>query len=184
MALQHILDAIVQDADNRIQQISSGSKQRLKDAREAGDTRLKESRRKIVESVDLKKRQLKEKTLSYALMKKRKVMLEQKQEHMNDLYELVLQKLSDLPKDQQEDFLQACLKTLPASGTIRPSKAHEALLQKLIPKGYEIGESIDARGGFIFSNETQEFNCTLEFLVRHVLRPQTEVAVAHELFPS
>jgi len=184
MALQHILDAIVNDADKRIQQTSAQTKQRLKDAREASENRLATARQKIAESVDLKKRQLKEKTLSYALMKKRKVMLEQKQMYMNDLYELVLQKLGELPKDQAEKFLESCIATLPAKGTILPSAAHEALLKKMLPKTYEIGKAIQSRGGFIFSNDTVESNFTFEHLVKKVLRPQTEIEVAKELFQS
>lgn len=184
MALQHILDAIVHDADSRIQHISTASKQRLKDAKEASEKRLRESRQKVADNLDLKKRQLKEKTLSYALMKKRKVMLEHKQQHMNDLYEQVLGQLEGLSKEQAEQFLEACLKVLPSTGTIRPSKAHEAMLKKLLPKGCDMGDSLDARGGFVFSNDTQEFNFTFEHLVQHVLRPKTEVEIAHELFPS
>lgn len=184
MALQHILDAIVQDADHRIQQISSSNKQHLKDAKEASEKRLSDSRRKIADSVEVKKRQLKEKTLSYALMKKRRAMLEQKQQHMNSLFEQVIEKLANLPKDQAEKIIEACLKTLPSTGTISPSKAHEAIVKKMLPKGCEMGNAIDARGGFIFSNETQEYNCTFEHLVQHVLRQKDEVSIARELFSS
>lgn len=184
MALQHILDAIVQDADHRIQQISSSSKQRLKDAREASEKRLSNSRQKIADSVELKKRQVKEKTLSYALMKKRKVMLEHKQQHLNDLYEQVIEKLAGLSKEQAEKVMEACLKGLPSAGIIHPSKAHEAILKKMLPKGCEMGSSIDARGGFIFSNDTQECNYTFEHLVQHVMRQKDEVKIARELFSS
>jgi vacuolar-type H+-ATPase subunit E/Vma4 len=182
MALQHILDAIVNDANNRIQQINANSKKHLKDAQEASEKRLTDSRKRIAESVDQKKRQLKEKTLSYALMHKRKVLLENKQQHMDDLYNTVLQKLTELPKDHMEKLLKACLGTLPSSGIIRPSAAHEAMLKKLLPKDYEMGEAIAARGGFIFSNDTQEYNFTFEHIVHNILRPATEVHIAHEIF--
>lgn len=184
MALQHILDAIVNDADKRIQQTSTETKQRLKDAREASEKRLADARQKIADSVDLKKRQLKEKTLSYALMKKRKVMLEQKQAYMNDLYQLVLEKLAELPKDQVEKFLETCIAALPAKGTILPSKTHEAMLKKMLPKTLEMGPAVESRGGFIFSSDTLESNFTFEHLVKNVLRPQTEVTVANDLFQS
>lgn len=184
MALQDILDSITGDADKRIAEATAEHKKRMKDMREESERSINRKRVQITEQRDQKKRQLKEKAESHARMVRTKALLAKKQEYMDTLYADVLDALTKLPKDKTEALLEKCLSTVKGKGTIVPSKHHEAALKKMLPDGCEMGKAIDSAGGFRFVSDKEEHDFTYEFLVRGLLRPQTEVKMAHELFPA
>jgi vacuolar-type H+-ATPase subunit E/Vma4 len=184
MALQHILDAIVAEADRKIDEIQSAHKQRMKEMREQSDRAVTQKKRQINDQLEQRKRQMQEKAASHARMLRSKSLLAKKQECMDSLYANVLEKLSSLPKDKLEVFLKACLERLDGEGTIYPAKPHEAIIKKLAKDRFEIGEPIDALGGFRFESRKIEHDFTFEFIVHSLLRPQTEVAIADDLFPA
>lgn len=184
MALQDILDSITGDADKRIADAAADHKKRMKDMREESERSINRKRVQIAEQRDQKKRQLKEKAESHARMTRTKALLARKQEYMDKLYADVLDALAKLPKDKAETFLEKCLSSVKSKGVIVPAKAHEAALKKMLPAGCELGKAIDSAGGFRFVSDKEERDFTFEFLVNDLLRPQTEVRIAHELFPA
>lgn len=184
MSLNHILDSIVADADNRIAELTSAHKQLTKELRQESDNRLARKSQQIAEQRDQKMRQLKEKTESHARMTRSKALLARRQEFMDRLYTEALNALIALPKDKAETFLKECLKQVHGKGVIEPSKAHEALLKKILPAGCEMGKTINAAGGFHFISDTQEHDFTFEFLIHRLLREATEVKAAQQLFPA
>jgi vacuolar-type H+-ATPase subunit E/Vma4 len=184
MALQNILDAIVDDADKRIADLTAAHKQYLKELREDSERRLARKRSQITEQRDQRMRQMKEKTESHARMSRSKALLTRRQEYMDRLYTEALDQLVSLPKDKTEAFLAQCLKQIKGKGTIMPAKAHEAILKKLLPTGCTMGETIDAVGGFRFASDTEEHDFSYEFLIHRLLREKTEVSAAEMLFPA
>jgi vacuolar-type H+-ATPase subunit E/Vma4 len=183
MALNDILDAIVGDADKRIAEAAASHKQHMKEMREESERKLSRKRTQITEQRDQKKRQLREKAESHARMTRSKSVLAAKRRHMDSLYDTVFDLLKNMPKDKTEKFLELCLKQVTSSGVIRPAKAHEAIIKKMLPKGCELGSAIEASGGFRFESDTTEQDFTYEFLVGQLLRPATEVRAGSELFP-
>jgi vacuolar-type H+-ATPase subunit E/Vma4 len=184
MALQDILTAITHEADQRISTAQSDYKQRSKALREQRELAILDAQQRINEQKKRKMTQLKERAEAHAHMISRHALLQKKQELLNDTYSHVIDALADMPKDKMEAFLKTCLSDIKSKGVIHPAKGSEAILKKLAGDDQTIGDSIDARGGFLFIGAKEERDCTFEFLVHEVLRPATEVRIAHELFPS
>jgi vacuolar-type H+-ATPase subunit E/Vma4 len=184
MAIQDILGAIVEDADKRIAEVQSAHKKRMKEMRDESEQITQRKRQQIIDQRDQKKRQLKEKAESHARMLHSKAILSAKQDYMNKVYSEVLASLVNLPKDKLETLLKKCLGQIKSKGTIHAAKEHEALIKKYVPEGCDMGKAIDAKGGFRFVSEKEEHDFTFEFIVNELLRPQTEVKVAHDIFPN
>lgn len=184
MALQDILSAITAEADERISSAQAGHKKLMKEMKEQGERNVLDTQQRLQEQKRRKMTQLKERAEAHAHMISRHALLQKKQELLNDTYDQVVAALVALPKDKMEAFLGHCLKGIHSKGVIRPAKASEAMLKKLAGDKFEMGETVDAQGGFVFVAEKEERDCTFEFLVREALRPSTEVDAAHKLFPS
>lgn len=184
MALQHILDAIVGDADKRIADMTAAHKHYLKELRDESERRITRKRTQIGEQRDQKMRQMKEKTESHARMSRSKALLARRQEYMDRLYAEALDELVNLPKDKAEAFLKLCLKQIGGKGIIMPAASQEAMLKKILPDGCTLGETIDAVGGFRFVSDKEEHDFSYEFLIQRLLREKTEVSVSEQLFPS
>lgn len=184
MALQTILDTIVAEAEKQIAELTSAHKQFLKQLNEDSEDRLARKRTQIAELHDQHMRQLKEKTDSQARMTRNKTLLACKQKLMDRLYDEAFKHLVGLPQDKTQALLALCLKQIPGPGVILPAKAHKTTLEKLLPKDCTIGETIDAAGGFRFVSETVEHDFSYEFLVYKLLREQTELSAAEQLFPT
>jgi len=43
-------------------------------------------------------------------------------------------------------------------------------------------DATDAKGGFVFISDTEEQDFTFENLIQNILRPRTELSIAHTLF--
>lgn len=181
MAFQDILDAIIAESNAVIDAARTkhndavaARKQQARDAKDAAHANA-------MELVEQKKVQLQQKAANHADMLVKSATLKQKQQCINDVYDAVLTQLGSLPKDKLEKLLKACLERLPKKGTLHPSKAHKDMLTSLA-SGYDVGDAIDASGGFLFTSDTQEYNFTFEHLVTTVVRPQTEIETATTLF--
>ncbi len=184
MALQNILDAIVADADKRIADLTAAHKQFLKDLRDQSDRNIERKQLQIAEQRDQKMRQMKEKTESHANMHTSKTLLSLKQEYMDRLYAEALQHIVALPANKAEAFLAECMKHVHGKGIILPSASQKALIQKLLPNGVTLGDSLQSVGGFRFISDTIEQDFTYEFLIHQLLRDATEVTAGNLLFPS
>jgi vacuolar-type H+-ATPase subunit E/Vma4 len=182
MALQDILQAITHEADERIKSAQSEHKKKLKTMRETHELSVLDAQQRINEQKKRKMIQLKERAESHAHMVARHSLLQKKQELLQDVYAQVVDALTNLPKDKMEAFLKRCLDIIEGKGTIHPAKNSEAILKKLAGDGQKMGEAIDAKGGFRFVGEKQECDFTFEFLVKEVLRHQSETEIAPTLF--
>ena len=183
MALQNILDAIVQEADDHIAALQTNHRQTMRELREASERALAKKKRLIADDKEQRMRRIRERAVAQAQILKSRLMLARKQECMDKLYERVLQDLTHLPHDRTETFLKHCMKHLRGTGVIRPAKAHEEILRKLLSDGMEMGKPIDSIGGFRCSSAKEEHDCTYEFLVHGLLRPLTDIDASHRLFP-
>ena len=184
MALHDILSAITAEADKQIAALKAQHERTIADAASRADHELD----RVTADLDLQKAQKSEQLIRKARQNaeqiRRNALLQRKREILDTLYASVLDRLSQESDAVLEPLFAACLSRL-TGGEIRPAKKHLALLKKLSAgKGFTIGESIDALGGFRCISKTREEDCRLESIVQDLLRPRTELAISEQLFPA
>lgn len=183
MALQDILDAISAQADQQIANARSTHQKAVTQKREASERSLAKRKQEVAAQKELKKQQLKSKTEAHAEALKRNAVLTKKQELLDRLFQKVTKELSATEEGQSEELMRVCLKKITLKGTIHPSEKHAKLLKKIAPsEQFTMGKETNAKGGFLFVSETQEYDFTFEHLVSEMLRPNTELDVSRELF--
>ncbi|MFA7682309.1 MAG: hypothetical protein WCX61_04755 [Candidatus Peribacteraceae bacterium] len=183
MALQDILAAISAQADRRITDARSKHQRSLTQLREESERALSTKKQELALQKTQRKAQMEAKAKTHAAMHERNGELKKKRELLDRTYAAVVEELAKLPDEKIEPLLRTCLKNITTKGTIHPSHKHEKLLTKLADSGrFTVGETIDAKGGFLFVSQTREQDCTLEHLVSEVLRPATELETSHMLF--
>lgn len=183
MALQDILTAIVAQSDRQIEDARSRHKKHLSELREKSERVIAKMKQEIAVQKEQKKQQLHAKAETHVAMLKRNSLLQKKQQLLDETYAMVVEKLEKLSASETENLLRACVKQIKGKGTLHPAKGQEAVLKKISPsEQFTMGESMTAKGGFLFVSEKEEQDFTYEHLVSHLLRPQTEVVTAHELF--
>lgn len=184
MALSDIIAAIIKEADMQI----AAFKQQHDRAVASAKSVAQEEHQKAAVTIDVQKHQkmdqIRRKAEQSAEFLRCNAVLQRKRALLDEAYAAVLDVLSKKPEVHIEPLLCACLATL-HDGEIRPAKMHVALLQKLIHgKKFTMGKSIEARGGFLCVSKTQEHDFRFETIVTQVLRPQTELQVALDLFSA
>ena len=186
MALHDLLQSIVHEADQQIAAAKEAHAARLQSMTTEHTAALDRFRKSTNDRLQQKKRSLREKAESLGRISAGKMLLEHKNDALDALYETVLKELSALPKDALKEFFAACLAQVKdAEGTLRAAPEHETMLQALVGTTVTIGEPLKAtKGGFVLSTAKREWNFTFEFLVRQMLRPATDIAIASRLFSA
>ena len=185
MALQDIIAAITQQADLQIENARKKHQKRLTELREECERSIAKKKQEIAIQKEQRKEQLEAKAKTHAAMLKRNASLRKKQEMLDETYDLVVQELAKLDQQKTESLLRLCIKQVNTKGTIHPAHNHVELLKKIAPSDqFTIGETIESQGGFRFVSEKEEQDFTYEHLISHVLRPNTEVQTARDLFGS
>lgn len=182
MALKDILQAITNEAQTRITQASVQHQQALATLRDEHARAMERDLGQIRQRRDQQKHQLRSHAEAQATMLLRHTLLRRKQEHIDAVYEDVIRQFQQLPKEKAAAFIAACMALVEGPGVVHPAAAHAAVVKDCLPKGCVIGETIDARGGFRFVGATRDLDCTIDALVRVILRPATEIVTAQHLF--
>lgn len=184
MALADILQAITAEADAQIAEVRTAHDVRMKELKASQTKALADARLQAQHRRDSQLQHAQMLAKNQAAMHSRHVLLALRQEKLSAVYESVVEMLARQPEAEIERFLQSLLKDLPADGVIFPSAPHADIIKKLA-RGHEIGEPIAAsKGGFRYAGLKQNRDCTFEFLVREILRPETEITAASSLFVS
>jgi vacuolar-type H+-ATPase subunit E/Vma4 len=183
MSLKHLLEAITAETDRKVQEIRNTLKNDLEKMRQESSQQLSKKKHDIVDAhekeLQTKKRTLEAKKLSLT----KSAVLSKKKEIQDRFYEKLLTRMSALPESDIEEIMKQCLTDLPKEGTIHPASPHVSLITRLVSTtSLTIGESIASKGGFLFTAERQEKDCTFEHLVSDVIRPKTELLVSQKLF--
>ncbi len=182
MALSHIRQAITSEADSVIKSLTADHTSAVQTLKDAHKQSLQHVRTTISQQKTQKLHQLRSRAEGHASMLTRHAVLQRKQEILNDLYQSVAESLAKLPAADLEKLLHQWIDTLPEGGVILPAKPHAAILKKICGSKHELGESIPASGGFRYVGKRENRDCTFEFLVQEILRPETEIAIAAQLF--
>lgn len=182
MALTHIRQAITAEADATIKELATEHAAAVASQKDAHKQGLQNLRTSLQQQKTQKLHQLRSRAEGHANMLTRHAVLGRKQEILNDLYASVAESLAQQPEADLEKMLRNWIDTLPEGGKILPAKPHAALLKKLCGSKYELGDPILATGGFRYVGKKEDRDCTFEFIVKEVLRPETEISVAAQLF--
>lgn len=185
MALQDILQAISAQADEQIKRERSAHQNRVSQIREESERRNAKNKQNIAAKKEQRKEQMSIKAHAHSTMMQRNAELKKKQELLDSLYGLVTKELAAMPEKDAEELLKSYLKSITINGEIHPSEAHASILKKIAPsEQFTIGTPIKSVGGFIFTSDHEEHDCSFEHLVASYLRPQTEVKAAKALFSA
>ncbi|UPA22719.1 hypothetical protein K8942_00710 [Candidatus Peribacteria bacterium] len=182
MALTHIRQAITSEADATIKRLAADHAAAVQSLNDAHKQSLQALRTSLLQQKTQKLHQMRSRAEGHAGMLTRHAVLQRKQEILNDLYTSVAESLAKQPEADLEKMLRNWIDTLPEGGTILPAKPHAALLKKLCGSKYELGDPILATGGFRYVGKKENRDCTFEFIVQEVLRPETEISIAAQLF--
>ncbi len=183
MALADILQAITDETDAQLAAIKSENKACEKTMNAQHDAALAARRASAERDRQAQIAHLRSQAENQASMYARHAILGCKQDLLGELYASVIDALLALSAAETERMLKAFLSELPATGEIRPTKAHAPLLRKLATS-HHIGEVIEARGGFRYIGSLEDRDYTFEFLVSELLRPATEITAARQMFGS
>ncbi len=181
MALSHILAAITAEADAEIAAAERAHAIAVGELTAAHERATSTIRSTVKQQKTDRLHQLKKRAEDHSDMMKRHAVLQRKQELLDEFYAAATKELSALPTAEAERLLSGWIAKLPKGGTIIPSKAHEQLLKKLAGDRAVL-PAINSVGGFRFVSEKEDRDYTYEFLVKNILRPETEIEVAGQLF--
>lgn len=181
MALSHILAAITSEADAEILAAERAHALAVSDLTAAHERATGTIRSTVKQQKTERLHQLKKRAEDHSDMMRRHAVLQRKQELLDEFYAAATKELSALPAAETERLLSGWIAKLPKGGTIIPSKAHEQLLKKLAGDRAVL-PAINSVGGFRFVSEKEDRDYTYEFLVKNILRPETEIEVAGQLF--
>lgn len=185
MAFHDILAAITAEADTQIAALKTQHERTVADAQANANRELERMSEDLRARHAQKSIQVTRKAKQESEQIRRNAVLQHKRSLLDAVYESIVDKLSKESDDALTPLFSALL-ARQSGGEILPAKKHKALLEKLThgKKGFVIGETIDAKGGFLCISPTREEDCRIESLVQDVLRPRTELSAAEHLFPS
>jgi len=182
MSLQHLLAAITEQATSELAAYKRASDERLSAAKARQKASVVERTAAIGKQVEDRKTLLRAKAETHAQLSRRASVLQARQRLIDEIFDAVLAAVGAVPEQKIESLLKRLLTSMPKTGTIRPAKKHAALIQKLLNGSeLQLGEPINATGGFVFESETIEKTCTFEHLISNELRSQKELWVSREL---
>lgn len=182
MALQDLLQAITDQATERIAQAKAEYEARIAEWKTASTARIAQRKTDLMQQKDEKLANMKAKALSHSDSIRKNRVLQKKQDLLDQLFDTVEEQLGNLSGDQLNSLLTSCLDHCEEGGTITPSKKHEEVLKKLAGKHYQFAEAVNATGGFTYALNKKEEDFTFHSLVHNHLRPKKMLDVAHKLF--
>lgn len=183
MALQDILAAITADADRQIELARAAHQKELTEMREESERTTAKRKQEIAVQKQQKLAQLTAKAETHAASHKRNALLTQKKEILDVVYAKAAEELCSISDSDAEALFRECLKQIKGKGEIHPSKKHADLLKKICPsEQFRMKDATDAKGGFVFISDKEEQDFTFENLIQNILRPRTELSIAHTLF--
>lgn len=183
MALHDILAAIAAEADKQIAALKAQHERTVADAQSNASRELERITADLRAQQTQKSLQVTRKAKQQAEQIRRNAVLQHKRKTLGAVYASVVDSLSKESDATLEPLFEALL-SRQSGGEILPAKKHAALLKKLIAgkQRFTLGESIDAKGGFLCVSKTREEDCRLESIVHDIVRPRTELAVSAQLF--
>lgn len=167
-------DALLKNAKSQVSEIEKKSQKEVAAAEDALNKRVQEAVDEISHKVSLE-----------MTSKKKHMLLNAKREALSQVFNESLEKLSSLDESSYVSLMTSLLKEIDGKDFILHSaKGKEDQLKKAVSEAgssYELGDSIDSRGGFTAVSNSVEVNLTFEALLDS-MKDSLELDVSQKLF--
>jgi len=195
--VEKINQKILKDAQTQADEIIARAREEAKAFLEEEKKKADEKKNQVIAEAEAKAEEMKRRMLSTEALEVRKENLRAKQELLDEVFDKVIEALTNLPGDLYENLLMdmAVRAGMPGDSTLILSRNGREklskdfagkLIKKLADKGIKANikisdEDMDISGGFILKFGDMEINNTFDALVRSQ-RDQYEPQVVQILF--
>jgi len=195
--VEKINQKILKDAQTQADEIIARAREEAKAFLEEEKKKADEKKNQVIAEAEAKAEEMKRRMLSTEALEVRKENLRAKQELLDEVFDKVIEALTNLPGDLYENLLMdmAVRAGMPGDSTLILSRNGREklskdfagkLIKKLADKGIKANikisdEDMDISGGFILKFGDMEINNTFDALVRSQ-RVQYEPQVVQILF--
>lgn len=185
MALEDILKKIKKETEEKIKKIEEEAKEEIKKIEENYHKKIEMKKNEILSEVKEEvNKKIRQAQINISLETKNLILLK-KQEILENLYQEVLNDLSNLNEKDYLKLISLLIKKCPEKGEIIPAQGKEEITQRAIlesKKNLTLSDkSLPIKGGFVFSSENLEIDNSFENLIK-IVREKTEIEVAKILF--
>ncbi len=183
MALQDILKKILVDAEETVKgldvELEEAKKKLIIDSQKIEKSELKSFEDKTQKALDL----IETKTRSMARREKSKIILKKKQEIIKDFLNKLQNRLEGLSDDSYEKIIKKLLEKISdTEGTIFVPSSRVKIMKSLIPSGFNIEESDEGLGGFVFKSKAgAEIDNSFQSLIHSEFRSRLEMYFSEQL---
>ena len=188
MALQNIINTILEEANKKAERIRDETVKKIKIIEKEYKDKAKEEENKILDKARDEQRRILDEAKFEARLSARKKSLTEKQRLISEVFKVTADKLSELPDDEYLKFLVFLLKQTPKleeKVEIVPVKGKEKITEEAIKKvkgNYVLSnQTCKASGGFILKSRDIEIGNTFETLLKEK-REELETKIARILF--
>lgn len=177
MSFEALQEAILAEAKQRADQISTQLAQRISAEEQRITARASALEEKVVTEAEVQADKQARRIRQEAELSGRALVLNAKQEELDQTKAELTKQLLEM---NTNTLLSGLLKLVPAhtEGTIVPGQAHADALKKLIKGDLKLSDkSIKGEGGFIFQSKNSELNLTISHLVdRLFVKHRSQIA--------
>lgn len=184
MALTDILNKIKEDAESEAQRISREADFEIEKIIKEGSLALKNKKERIIEQARSK--------IAKSLLNARidlereakEAILQKKYQILDEIFSDVLKSLEKMDKKAYRQWLSKSFKEMPksAEGSVYAAKKREEETRDFFSdKKIPVAGIIESSGGFKFSAQDFEIDCTFESLIQKA-RQENEMEIINQLF--
>ncbi|MCX7778859.1 MAG: V-type ATP synthase subunit E [Patescibacteria group bacterium] len=185
MALDDILKKIKKETEEKIKEIEERNREEVRKLEEKYRAEIEKRKSEILAETEAEVQKRIQQTQIRLNLETKNLLLQKKQEILDNIYQEVLDELSNLSDSDYQKLILNLLKRCPERGEIIPAQNRERVTEKAIAeskkKFHLAKKSLAIKGGFIFSSENLEIDNSFENLIK-IIREKTEIEVSKILF--
>ncbi len=194
MALENILATIKEEAAGQAAKIKEDSIQEIAKLKNECSIQEKEMKERILAEAEMESKKRIEQTKFQLKNQKKSAILEEKQAILDEIFELAIVKMAEIPETEQVELLVKLIKNLPSSnpkgtpsggGKLVPTKNSLETVKKAKEKSgchfILTHETVPGKGGFVFTSPDLEIDNRYSALVNQA-NDKLETEIAETLF--
>lgn len=188
MSLQNIINTILDEAKNKAKRVKDEAVKKIKEIEKECKAKAKEEEERILDETKAEQDRILDEAKFEARLSAKNKSLAKKQELIDKVFEIALDKLTKLSKDDYSKLLVSLLKQLPElEGRVEivAVKDREKTTEEAIRKAKRdfilSQEVVEAEGGFVLRSQDIEIDNTFGTLLKEK-REELETKIAQVLF--
>lgn len=187
MALSDLIAKILNDAKKEVASIETNTAQQIEQIENENELKITNRKKEIANNTAEKKIAMQRKVKILGEMQRRNLILQAKQESIENVLESLVESILNLPEAEYEKIIVALFEK---TGQIENAVFHAAKGKENITisgmkkakMAYKQGASKDIRGGFILISETLEIDNSIESIIKNEFRKELELKISKTLF--